>query len=140
MWPTHTKNSDGLLLFIIVIRSKKCYSNSTLVWSRCLFTRAIWRCIFFQSRAVNTSPIHTHQPKRGFMLWFRAPEGNRPFLKPLLQKDCRKQKQTCLLTCFENDFLSFSLLPLCCFFHLCCVFENYWHAPLYNFKIEFQSM
>ena len=36
--------------------------------------------------------------------------------------------------------LSFSLLPLCCFFHLCCVFENYWHAPLNNFKIEFQSM
>ena len=122
MWPTHTKNSDGLLLFIIVIRSKKCYSNSTLVWSRCLFTRAIWRCIFFQSRAVNTSPIHTHQPKRGFMLWFRAPEGNRPFLKPLLQKDCRKQKQTCLLTCFENDFLPFHCL-------------NYWQLLV---QIEFQ--
>ena len=94
------------------MRSKICYRNSTLVWSRCLFTRAIWRCIFFQSRAVNTSPIHTHQPKRGFMLWFRAPEGNRPFLKPLLQKDCRKQKQTCLLTCFENDFLPFHCLEL----------------------------
>ena len=60
-----------------------CLSNVDFSWSRCLFTRAIWRCILFQSRAVNTSPIHTHQPKRGFMLWFRAPEGNGPFLKPL---------------------------------------------------------